>query len=194
MNQAVIGPVVSALRVPVHHHRKKLSTPLGPEGRINKLRKTVTALVQHERLELNYPRADEARGYAERLISEAIRHGDTHEPTMELASFWLLQKELVHKLFKVLAPRFEDCKVSYTRMYKAPRSYPGSPYVKAVLELRGNPYPNLKPSQSSRNMIHNVLIDAAKYDYRQKKYAEIAANITAETPEPTAETTPKEIS
>lgn len=79
-------------------------------------------------------------------------------------------------------------------MYKAPKIYPGSAYEKAVLELRGNPYPNLKPSFSGRNMIHNVLIDAAKYDYRQKKYAQIAAEITAPTTEPTAETIPKEIS
>jgi len=71
------------------------------------------------------------------LISDAIRYGDCHRATMELADYWLLEKQLVHKLFKVLVPRFENCPVSYTRMYRAPRPYPGDTYRRAVLELRG---------------------------------------------------------
>jgi hypothetical protein len=56
---------------------------------------------------------------------------------MELADYWLLEKQLVHKLFKVLVPRFENCPVSYTRMYRAPRPCPGPKFKRAVLELRG---------------------------------------------------------
>jgi large subunit ribosomal protein L17 len=56
---------------------------------------------------------------------------------MELADYWILEKQLIHKLFKVLVPRFENCPVSYTRMYRAPRPYPGQKYKRAVLELRG---------------------------------------------------------
>lgn len=36
------------------------------------------------------------------LISSAIRYGDCHKPTMELADYWLYEKQLVHKLFKVM--------------------------------------------------------------------------------------------
>ncbi|GLH00014.1 39S ribosomal protein L17, mitochondrial [Gryllus bimaculatus] len=93
------------LRINVAPRHRNLKNPDGPEGRLLKLRKTVTGLIKHERIELNYNRADEARGYAERLISEAIRYGDCHRTTMELADFWLLEKQLVHKLFKVLVPR-----------------------------------------------------------------------------------------
>jgi hypothetical protein len=71
------------------------------------------------------------------LISDAIRYGDCHHATMELADYWLLEKQLVHKLFKVLVPRFENSPVSYTRMYRAPRPCPGHKYKRAVLELRG---------------------------------------------------------
>lgn len=109
------------------------------------------------------------------LISEAIRHGDCHKPTMETADFWLLEKELVHKLFKVLVPRYENSNTAFTRMYKAPRPEYSRNYEMAVLELKGNPYPPLVNKQAhNRLLIQNVLLDAAKYDYRQAKYAEMA--------------------
>lgn len=97
---------------------------------------------------------------------------------MEMADFWLTEKQLVHKLFKVLAPRFASCNVSFTRMYKAPREYPGMYYKRAVLELRGHPYPPLVPDMgSNRNLLHNVLLDEARKAYRKEKYAEIAEKL-----------------
>ncbi|KRT82755.1 hypothetical protein AMK59_3812, partial [Oryctes borbonicus] len=153
MNQADVSKLVSQLRIKVNPRLRKFRSPAGPEGRLNKLRKTVTALIKHERIELNYPRADEARMYAERLISDAIRYGDCHKTTMEMADYWLVEKQLVHKLFKVLAPRYQDYTISYTRMYRAPRPYPGEKYLKAILELRGNPYPPLIPNtNTNRNL------------------------------------------
>lgn len=67
MNQAEINKLVSQLRIRVNPRLRKFRNPLGPEERLNKLRKTVTALIKHERIELNYPRADESRMYAERV-------------------------------------------------------------------------------------------------------------------------------
>ena len=67
MNQAEISKLMSQLRIAVSPRARRLKNIDGPEGRLLKLRKTVTALVKHERLEMNYNRADEARGYAERL-------------------------------------------------------------------------------------------------------------------------------
>ncbi|XP_036336987.1 39S ribosomal protein L17, mitochondrial-like [Rhagoletis pomonella] len=87
MNQADVSKLMSQLRIAVKP-RRNLKNPDGPEGRLLKLRKTVTALVKHERIELYYNRADEARGYAELLISNAIRYGDRHTSTMELADYW----------------------------------------------------------------------------------------------------------
>ncbi|XP_037026490.1 39S ribosomal protein L17, mitochondrial [Bradysia coprophila] len=184
MNQAEVTKLMSQLRVAIPLRPRKLSSPKGPEGRLLKLRKTVTALLKHERIEMNYDRAHEARGYAERLISDAIRHGDCHKATMDVATYWVLEKQLVHKLFKVLVPRFANCQVSYTRMYKAPREYPGpkTEHKRAILELRGNPYPSVKPDLSAnRGLIHNVLFDEAKKQYRHEKYAEIAAKLTADS-------------
>lgn len=110
------------------------------------------------------------------MISEAIQHGDTHEATMELADFWLLKKELVHKLFKVLVPRFENSNVSYTKMYKAPNLMVGRETDLSVLELRGNPFPSLTQKMNNKYLLHNVLLDAARYEYRKNKYANLPEN------------------
>ncbi|XP_064539488.1 large ribosomal subunit protein bL17m [Drosophila montana] len=185
MNQADVSKLISQLRIAVRPNKRHLKNADGPEGRLLKLRKTVTALVKHERIELFYNRADEARGYAELLISNAIRYGDRHKATMDLADYWLLEKQLVHKLFKVLVPRFENSNLSYTRMLKAPREYPGIYYKKSVLELRGNPFPVLTPDNSqNRNLLHNVLLDEARKEFRREKLAIMANKLAAETATP----------
>ncbi|XP_067011374.1 large ribosomal subunit protein bL17m [Anabrus simplex] len=178
MNQADVSKLISQLKIKVNPRHRNLKNIDGPEGRLLKLRKTVTALFKHERIELNFNRGDETRGYAELLISEARRYGDCHRSTMELADFWLLEKQLVHKLFKVLVPRYQNCNVCYTQMYRAPFT-PGIGFPRVVLELRGNPYPPLKPDTSSnRNLLHNVLLDEARREYRAGKYLEMAQNLS----------------
>ncbi|KAK9512407.1 hypothetical protein O3M35_000845 [Rhynocoris fuscipes] len=183
MNQADVTKLVSKLRINIKPRHRNLKNPEGPVGRLDKLRKTVTGLIKYERIELNYNRADEARGYAERLISEAIRHGDKHVPTMELADFWLEEKQLVHKLFKVLVPRYENYTVAYTRMVKVPSFYPETTTSnRTVLELRGNPFPPLTNRDSqNRNLLHNVLLDAAKKEYRKEQYEKLSKSVSSQT-------------
>ncbi|XP_063703048.1 large ribosomal subunit protein bL17m [Culicoides brevitarsis] len=174
---AEVTKLMSRLRINYQSRHRNLKQIDGPEGRINKLRKTVTGLVKNERIELHYARADEARGYAERLISDAIRYGECHRPTMEMADFWLQEKQLVHKLFKVLVPRYETFPLSYTRMWKAPREYPGHFRLNAVLELRGNPFPSLEqPTSKRRNLLHNVLLDEARKQNTMEKLEKIELN------------------
>ena len=67
MNHAEIRKLIPAVRVAINARHRKFSNPKGPEGRMMMLRKTVTELVKLERVELNYHRGDEARGYAERV-------------------------------------------------------------------------------------------------------------------------------
>lgn len=67
MNQAEVAKLMSQLRVAIPAKPRRLRNYDGPEGRLRKLRKTVTALIKHERIELNYERAHEARGYVERV-------------------------------------------------------------------------------------------------------------------------------
>lgn len=72
MNQADVSKLVSRLQIKTVSRLRKFRNPDGPLGRLNKLRKTVTALIKHERIELNYPRADEARMYAERVYFKQL--------------------------------------------------------------------------------------------------------------------------
>lgn len=118
------------------------------------------------------------------MISDAIRYGDCHRTTMEMADYWLLEKQLVHKLFKVLVPRYQNSELSYTKIYKAPREYPGIYFRRSVLELRGNPYPALENIQhQNRNQIHNILLDEARKDFQKTKIEEMAARISAQEKE-----------
>lgn len=64
MNQANIEKLVSKLRYNVKS-RRQFRNPEGPLGRLRKFQKTLTALIKYERLELNYTRADETRGYVD---------------------------------------------------------------------------------------------------------------------------------
>jgi large subunit ribosomal protein L17 len=63
-----------------------------------------------------------------------------HKETMEMANYWIKEKQLVHKLFKVLVPRYQNYNISFTKLYKAPSIYPVSYYDRTVLELRGREY------------------------------------------------------
>lgn len=175
MNQADVTKLMSQLRIALRGRHRNLKNIDGPEGRLNKLRKIVTGLIKNERIELNTQTADESRQYAERLISDAIRYGDCHRPTMEMADFWLHEKQLVHKLFKVLVPRYENCHLSYTRMYKAPREAIEKVRPRSVVELRGNPFPPLGDAYlSRRSLLHNVLLEEAKRDRFREKIDEVA--------------------
>lgn len=115
------------------------------------------------------------------LVSDAIRYGPQNQEMMEMADYWMLDKSLVHKLFKVLVPRFKNYKGPVTTMVNAPLEYPVKDrrcFPLSVLEFKGNPLPPIVPDDTIRNknLIHNVLLDAAKRDfYREKKEAQTNA-------------------
>lgn len=120
---------------------------------------------------------------------------------MEMADFWILDKTIVHKLFKVIAPRVEkNPSLPATQMFKAPREYPCTDMTqrhrdRCILELRGNPFPPVAPldqMQKNRNLIHNVLLDEAKKEFyreKQKKIAEAAESMATLSIENNVEST-----
>lgn len=108
-----------------------------------------------------------------------------------MADFWLLDKTVVHKLFKVLAPRYENFDSAVTKMWRAPREYPSVDVHKrfrqrSILELIGHPYPPVVPDQTYRNrsLIHNVLLDAARRDFNEEKARKEAEHKETVTKEP----------
>ncbi|KAM9368036.1 large ribosomal subunit protein bL17m [Phaethornis superciliosus] len=147
------------------HVRRRLG--LGPRSRLDLLRNLVTALVRHERIEAPWARADEMRGYAERLIDYA-KLGDTNERAMRMADFWLTEKDLIHKLFKVLAPRFQPHAGSYTRLLQIPNRDSLDRAKMAVIELKGNPFPPLIQRQrDSEKTLLNQLLKGYREDMQQ---------------------------
>ncbi|TWW54620.1 large ribosomal subunit protein bL17m [Takifugu rubripes] len=152
------------LQLFISHGRVARKMGLGPESRINILRNILTGLVRHERIETTAARADEVRFYAEKLIDYA-KKGDTDEKAMKMASFWLTEKDLVPKLFKVLAPRFETRANGYTRMARIPNRANLDRAKMAVLEYKGNPLPPLYPVKKPNEL---WLINQLLKGYRQE--------------------------
>uniref|UniRef100_A0A8C2T3U3 Large ribosomal subunit protein bL17m n=1 Tax=Coturnix japonica TaxID=93934 RepID=A0A8C2T3U3_COTJA len=163
----------------------------GPRSRLDLLRNLVTALVRHERIEAPWARADEMRGYAERVsggdgpgwggsgglgpltglprfppqLIDYAKRGDTDERAMRMADFWLTEKDLIHKLFKVLAPRYQPHPGSYTRMLHIPNRDNLDRAKMAVIELKGNPFPPLiQPRRDSEKTLLNQLLKGCRED------------------------------
>ncbi|KAI6058065.1 39S ribosomal protein L17, mitochondrial [Aix galericulata] len=157
-----------SLAAAISHGRLYRRLGPSPRARLDLLRNLVTALVRHERLEAPWARADEMRGYAERLIDYAKR-GDTDERAMRMANFWLTEKDLIHKLFKVLAPRFQPHPGSYTRLLQIPNRNRMDRAKMAVIELKGNPYPPLvHPRRDSDKTLLNQLLKGYREDSRRQ--------------------------
>ncbi|KAG7317803.1 hypothetical protein KOW79_018838 [Hemibagrus wyckioides] len=160
------------VRALISHGRVARRIGLGPESRINMLRNILTGLVRHERIETTRARADEVRFYAEKLIDYA-KKGDTNKKSMEMADFWLTEKDLIPKLFRVLAPRFENQSGGYTLMARIPNRENLDRAAMAVLEYKGNPFPPLFPVKRTHelNLVNQLL----------KGYREEKAKLTTET-------------
>lgn len=86
---------------------------------------------------------------------------------MEMADYWILEKDLIPKLFKELVPRYENKLGPYTLVHKLPVEYPGSGRKHIVMELKGNPYPPIRSPESTRdfaNSLTNILISSLKHE------------------------------
>ena len=67
----------------------------GFRGGLETIRKSVSALVAHERVEFPENRGFLTRQYTEKLIGDAILYGDKHKHTMEMATWWLENVSLI---------------------------------------------------------------------------------------------------
>ncbi len=81
-----------------------------------------------------------------------------------MADYWLLEKDLVPKLFKEFVPRYENKIGPYTLVHKLSTDYPGKGIKKIVLELKDNPFPPVKSSERDfSNSLTNILLRGLKY-------------------------------
>ncbi|XP_070795123.1 large ribosomal subunit protein bL17m isoform X1 [Pituophis catenifer annectens] len=99
-------------------------------------------------------------------LIEHAKRGDTDPQAMRLADFWLTEKDLVHKLFKVLAPRFAPHQGDYTRMVRIPKNDSLDRAERAVIEYKGNPLPPLPlPRRDGEKTLVNQLLKG----YREER-------------------------
>ena len=79
------------------------------------LRNIVTSLLRHERIQTTEPRAKELNAVAEKMITLA-KKGDLHAKRQALA--FLLDEDVVKKLFDTIGPKYVDRNGGYTRIMK----------------------------------------------------------------------------
>ncbi|WP_346354694.1 50S ribosomal protein L17 [Azotosporobacter soli] len=94
-------------------------------------RSILTSFFAYERIETTEAKAKEINGLAEKLITLAKR-GDLHARRQVLS--YLLDEEVVTKLFETIAPKYATRQGGYTRVLKlGPRRGDAAPM--AILEL-----------------------------------------------------------
>lgn len=75
------------------------------------------------------------------------------------------EKDLIHKLFKVLAPRFQPHPGSYTHLLQIPNQDSIDRAKMTVIELKRNPFPPLIcPCCDSKKMLLNQLLKGYRED------------------------------
>ncbi|XP_069493764.1 large ribosomal subunit protein bL17m [Ambystoma mexicanum] len=162
----------------ISHGRVARRMGLGPRSRLDMLRNLLTALVRHERIQTTWARADELQFYAEKLIDYG-KKGDTDEKAMRMADFWLTEKDLIHKLFKMLVPRYSLQQANYTSMYQIPNRENLDRAKMAVIEYKGNPYPPLivKKRDSEKTLLNQLLKGYREERLRNLKITEGCAKL-----------------
>lgn len=80
------------------------------------LRGIVTSLFQHERIETTEAKAKELRKVADKMLTLAKR-GDLHARRQVMA--YMMDEDVVKKLFDEVAPKYKDRQGGYTRTIKA---------------------------------------------------------------------------
>ena len=80
------------------------------------LRGIVTSLFQHERIETTEAKAKELRRVADKMLTLAKR-GDLHARRQVMA--YMMDEDVVKKLFDEVAPKYKDRQGGYTRIIKA---------------------------------------------------------------------------
>jgi large subunit ribosomal protein L17 len=116
-------------------------------------RNMVTSLLEHERIQTTEAKAKELRRQTERTITIAKRLGDVlgkakedrsrdeavrYAHAMTEAAKMIRTREVLHKLFDEVAPRYVERPGGYTRIIKMGRR-PGDAAPMAIVELVDRP-------------------------------------------------------
>lgn len=91
---------------------------------------------------------------------------------MEMADYWILEKDLVPKLFQVIVPRYSSTLGPYTQVHKLPVDYQSRFGTKKIcMELKNNALPPIRSPGATHdfsNSLTNILISSLKQDFKFK--------------------------
>ena len=97
------------------------------------LRNLVTNILIYERVKTTVPKAKEARRFVDKMITLGK---DGSLAARRRAMAFIQRKDIVHKLFEEIAPRFKDRKGGYTRVIKiGKRTFTSDAAEMSYLEL-----------------------------------------------------------
>lgn len=126
-----------------HSGRLGKSTP----QRKAMLRSLVEAVLTNEKVRTTQARAQETRRHAEKMITLAK---DGSQAARRRAFSFLGHKEVVHRLFEELGPRFAERKGGYFRVVKAgPRAGDGA--MMAILEMVDRKIEIIDPEEAEKS-------------------------------------------
>lgn len=115
----------------MRHRKKTVRLGRTASHRDAVLRTLATELLRHERIRTTLAKAKAVRPLAERIVTLGKR--DTLHARRQAARV-IREREIVHKLFEVLAPRYAERPGGYTRILKLPRRR-GDRAEMAIIEL-----------------------------------------------------------
>uniref|UniRef100_UPI00358E190C large ribosomal subunit protein bL17m-like isoform X6 n=1 Tax=Myxine glutinosa TaxID=7769 RepID=UPI00358E190C len=170
----------------ISHGRTTRKMGLGLASRTDMLRNLLTALVRHERILTTTGRADELRPYAEKIIDYG-KLGDRNARAMKIADFWLTEKDLIPKLFRVLAPRFAESSGPYLQVVRVPNSANLDRAPTSAIEYLGNPLP---PLPIKRRAPDDTLLNTLIRGLREEMQDKIKLQPKAMEPNPKLESGP----
>ena len=116
----------------MRHNMSKRKLGRVSEHRRALFRNQLRSLITHERIITTLPKAKELRPIAEKVVTLGRRADSVH--ARRLAGEWLADRDLIHRLFAEIGPRFVNRPGGYTRIVKlGPRRGDGAEL--AVLEF-----------------------------------------------------------
>ena len=115
----------------MRHQKKGRKLGRNTKHRKALYRNLVTALLEHERIETTEAKAKELRGLTDKMITLG-KEGSLHARRQALCV--VQTKEVVEKLFRDVAPRFQMRAGGYTRIIKT-RRRPGDAAEMVAIEL-----------------------------------------------------------
>ena len=100
----------------MRHNKSQRKLGRTSEHRRALFRNQLRSLITHERIITTLPKAKELRPIAEKVVTLGRRQDSVH--ARRLAERWLSDRDLVHRLFTEIGPRFTSRPGGYTRIVK----------------------------------------------------------------------------